>query len=480
MVDPQHARYEAQRPDHAAIWRRALERLRDAVDRQTFQTYFADTHAIEVRGGVLHIGVPQPINAQTLRANYYTHIGHAVRSEAGRPMEIELRVAPRPETTPSGRSATSADGPHPQLHPSQRGEREETPAEQRARRTRPSLNPNHTFERFIVGNANAIAAAAAESAANFQDRDFNPLFIYAASGQGKTHLLEAVAHRTQDQHSTAYIDAERYVREFVASVVDGGRAKFQERYESSDVLIVDDIQKLGDKTGTQDEFFNLFNAVHRRGGQIVLASDVHPRLLASMAERLVTRFQSGFVCKIEDPDAVLCLAILTRASRDDGVQLDDDTARAIVERADGNVRSLLGAWRTVRLHAKLDGVPVDEHLARRVLAEHPPKTDARQRPTAQQVMVVVAAVTGVSPEMLRGRRRDARTSRARHVLMHELDQHTDMKLQEIGQLLDGRDHSTVINGRDAVRKGLEAGGRAPEGAWFTRTIAEVRSRLQVP
>ena len=454
--------------DPRAIWQRTLEVLRDSLDRETFETWFADTHAIEIRGGVLHVGVPTVIKLETLRGSYYPQLASAVRQAAGRPMEIELRVAMRPEPVTQALDMPDADSPPL----SERG----LPIQ--PARSRPSVLNQATFQRFVEGTSNQIAVTASRRVAYHPGEDTNPLFIYANSGLGKTHLLHAIAHVTMQSHYTVLVDTESYVRQFVNSVGAGERAAFQQKYESAEVLIIDDVQKLGGKVQTQDEFFNVFNALHHRGRQIVIASDLPPRLLTGLGERLVTRFEGGLVVEINPPDLELRMAILQRTIRDWQVDIDESTIVMIAERGGTNVRSLLGALQRVRVFAESERSPVTPGVVMRALAGHVPEEARKAKPTVAELIAAASDLTGVAPELFTAPRKDRRTARARQLVMYLACHHTDLSLHAIGEALGGRDHSTVLHGRDKV-EGLLAKSGDAESQWWVQQISELRSRLHL-
>ena len=454
--------------DPRAIWQRTLEVLRDSLDRETFETWFADTHAIEIRGGVLHVGVPTVIKLETLRGSYYPQLASAVRQAAGRPMEIELRVAMRPEPVTQALDMPDADSPPL----SERG----LPIQ--PARSRPSVLNQATFQRFVEGTSNQIAVTASRRVAYHPGEDTNPLFIYANSGLGKTHLLHAIAHVTMQSHYTVLVDTESYVRQFVNSVGAGERAAFQQKYESAEVLIIDDVQKLGGKVQTQDEFFNVFNALHHRGRQIVIASDLPPRLLTGLGERLVTRFEGGLVVEINPPDLELRMAILQRKIRDWQVDIDESTIVMIAERGGTNVRSLLGALQRVRVFAESERSPATPGVVMRALAGHVLEEARKAKPTVAELIAAASDLTGVAPELFTAPRKDRRTARARQLVMYLACHHTDLSLHAIGEALGGRDHSTVLHGRDKV-EGLLAKSGDAESQWWVQQISELRSRLHL-
>lgn len=472
MPSPAPDRRDRPQSDHAAIWRRALRLLQDALEPNVIKTYFKGTHAIEIRGGTFFVGVANPINRQTLLERYHQQVHQAVREAAGRPLDIDFRVAPMPQQEQVRADLAPADQDSsgmPLLGSRSR----------QSGRTRyyPVLSPHTTFERFIVGNSNQIAHAAAERVAAQPGGDMNPLFIHAPSGQGKTHLLEAIGHRVIHDYRLAYVNAENYLRGFIASVRFGSRPEFQEAFESAEILIVDDIEKIRSAEQAQEEFFNVFNELQRDGRQIVIASDMHPRRLMGLSDRLVTRFESGFVTKIDAADRALCRALLDRCSREQQVTLNPDAAEAIVDRSAGSVRTLLGGWNTVRVQAEIERVPITRALVERSLSEHETRPQRPQVLQIAELMAAVSEVTGVSPQQLIGTRRTRDVTRPRHVIFYLAKEHLDKPLTQVGAEVGGRDHSTVINGHRKVTEALQRQDPSPADRWFRQTVAEVRTRL---
>lgn len=456
------------RPDPGAIWERAKEILRDSLDKTAYKTWIADTHAIELRGGVLHVGVPSVFKLEALRGSYYQAMSSALRQAAGRPMEIELRVATQPE-----QSAAALDPPPTPMA----GDK---PQKSRRPRTRPHLDSRYTFDRFVVGPSNEYAATMAQRVATHPGQDANPLFIYSDVGLGKTHLLTAIGNALDPRPDLDFdvVNTEFYLRAFIRAAGSGRRAEFQEKYESLDVLVLDDIQKLGDKPGTQDEFFNVFNALHQQGKQIVIAADTPPRRLSGLSERLVTRFESGFQVEITHPDIELRSAILQRRASDMGLAIDEPLLQLLAEIGGKSIRTMVGALDQVRLTAQLKREPITAQLVHEALANRVPEEQRLSKPTIADLIAAASDVTGVPPELFTSGRKDQRTSRARHLVMHQAYRHLGMTQQEIGRALGGRHHTTVLNGIGKVDKMLQ-NPSAKGASGYVQQISELQARLRL-
>lgn len=457
------------------MWRRALGQLRDTLPSDTFEMWFAGTRPIEYRGGTLRIGVENAIKRETLLLNYFPAIKAAVAEAAGRAVEIEFAVL-----GPSDRIEPAPAGSEPEAAIDSPAASAVEPA-RAAPRTRPVLEDSHTLESFVVGNSNRIAHAAAERVAEEPGREYNPLFLYAESGLGKTHLLEGVAHVTSQRLHTIYITAESYLREYVAAIQAGGsqRARMQERYESADVLLVDDIQGIAGREGTQEEFFNLFNALHGANRQIVLTSDMPPERMPGLAERLVTRFQWGLIAEIEKPDLELRMAILSEKGRGEGLELEEPVLQLIAERASHNVRELEGALTRVKLFARVEQEEITPELAARALESRQFMQVERKTPEAGEIIAVTAAVTQMPIEAFTAKRKDQRAARARHIAMYLIREHLGLPYKEIGTHFGGRDHTTVLHGWGLVVKILDAKPSDLDSfdQEVPRMVADARTRL---
>ncbi len=464
---------------HVEMWRRALDQLQDTLPADTFRAWFGNTRAIEYRGGTLRIGVENAFQRETLLMNYFPAVKAAVAEAAGRSVEIEFAVltaSDRTEPPPAGSEPEAAID-----SPAEAAEKAVEEAPRATPRTRPVLKDSYTLDGFVVGNSNRIAHAAAAAVAEAPGQAHNPLFLYAESGLGKTHLLHGIAHVTSQRLHTICISAEAYVREFVAAIKGGGdrRARFQERYENADVLLVDDIHTIANAEGTQQEFFNVFNALHDGNRQIVLTSDMPPARMSGLRERLVTRFQWGLVVEIEKPDLELREAILAEKGRQYGLSLEEPVLRLMAERAPHNVRELESALSRVRLFSEIEKEPITAELTSRALENLQFEQAERKPPEARQIIEAASAVTQVPIEAFTAKRKDQRAARARHIAMYLIREHLGLSYKEIGAHFGGRDHTTVLHGWERVTEILAAEPSELEGLdqEVPRMAAEVRARL---
>ena len=315
------------------------------------------------------------------------------------------------------------------------------------------LNPRYVFDRFVTGPANQYAAAVARSVAEAPASAYNPVFIYADTGLGKTHLIQAIGHAAIEAHpdlTIRYVTVERFTDDFINAVTDKARIEgFKQTYRENDVLLIDDVQFLAEKQQTQVEFFHTFNALYEAGKQIVITSDRQPRELEALEERLRSRFGQGVVVDIGRPDLETRIAILRTQVKWEGFQIaEPEVLDWIASKVTTNIRELHGALTRVVSYASIHGQEVTREVAREALKDILPKVYQHQV-TVEMVQGEVARQVGLHVNDLRGNRRTQDVVHARHIAMYLSRELTEASTPEIGRRFGGRDHSTVIH---AVRK----------------------------
>jgi chromosomal replication initiator protein len=315
------------------------------------------------------------------------------------------------------------------------------------------LNPKYTFETFVIGSSNRFAHAAAVAVAEAPAKAYNPLFIYGDSGLGKTHLLHAIGHYAQTLFpglKVRYVSSEEFTNDFINMIRDGKQDGFRRRYRDVDVLLVDDIQFLENKEGTQEEFFHTFNTLHNASKQIVISSDRAPKRLVTLEDRLRSRFEWGLLTDVQPPELETRIAILRKKAIQEGLNAPADVLEYIASRISTNIRELEGALIRVTAFASLNRQGVDLQLAEIVLKDLVPEVQGPQI-TASTIMGQTAAYFGLSIEDLCGTSRSRVLVTARHIAMYLCRELTDMSLPKIGQQFGGRDHTTVINADRKIR-----------------------------
>jgi chromosomal replication initiator protein len=315
------------------------------------------------------------------------------------------------------------------------------------------LNPKYTFETFVIGSSNRFAHAAAVAVAEAPAKAYNPLFIYGDSGLGKTHLLHAIGHYTQNLYHgvrVRYVSSEEFTNDFINMIRDGKQDGFRRRYRDVDVLLVDDIQFLENKEGTQEEFFHTFNTLHNASKQIVISSDRAPKRLVTLEDRLRSRFEWGLITDVQPPELETRIAILRKKAVQEGLNAPPEALEYIASRISTNIRELEGALIRVTAFASLNRQSVDLQLAEIVLKDLIPEAQGPEI-TASTIMGQTASYFGMSIDDLCGTSRSRVLVTARQIAMYLCRELTDLSLPKIGQQFGGRDHTTVMHAERKIR-----------------------------
>ncbi len=336
-----------------------------------------------------------------------------------------------------------------------------TPVLQQNSAVKAPLNDRYTFAEFVVGKSNELAAAAASAVAASPGKTYNPFFIYGATGLGKTHLMQAIAHEIRSRNPACritFITTEQFTNDVITSIAKRTMADFRRRYRETDLLLIDDVHFLGGKETTQEEFFHTFNAIYEAGRQIVLTSDRSPAEIPRLESRLVSRFEWGMVADIAQPDLEHRIAILRRKARSDRLEqaIPDPVLEFIAENVQANVRELEGSIIKLLAYASLRNRPVTLELAREALRDKVRAADELRTPRSSRqdrlraVQQHVAREWGVTVEGLQAKSRSRTVTIPRQVAMFLSRELLGLQLVEIGEAFGGRDHSTVIHSLDRV------------------------------
>ncbi|HWG28386.1 chromosomal replication initiator protein DnaA [Actinospica sp.] len=315
------------------------------------------------------------------------------------------------------------------------------------------LNPKYLFETFVIGSSNRFAHAAAVAVAEAPAKAYNPLFIYGQSGLGKTHLLHAIGHYTRSLYPgtrVRYVSTEEFTNDFINAIRDGKQDLLRRRYRDIDILMIDDIQFLENKEGTQEEFFHTFNALHNSNKQIVISSDRPPKQLVTLEDRLRSRFEWGLITDVQPPELETRIAILRKKAAQERLNAPPEVLEFIASKISTNIRELEGALIRVTAFASLNRSPVDFPLAEAVLKDLFPEAGGTEI-TASTIMAQTAAYFGLTIEDICGTSRSRVLVTARQIAMYLCRELTDMSLPKIGQLFGGRDHTTVMHADRKIR-----------------------------
>jgi len=417
------------------VWDTALGQLQLKVTRPNYDTWLKDTVGLAADDGTFLIGTPSDFVSEWLSSKMSPVIARTVGGILGHEVSVRFQVV-----------SPSHGGNGHQVEPSPLPAAG-SPTAVTASPSPPSkLNARFTFDRFVVGDGNRLAAAAALAAADQPAEVYNPLFIYGDTGLGKTHLLRAIAHRSANgDRRVIYTTSEQFTNDFLTTIAQSRQDDFRRKYRSADVFLIDDIQFLCGKERTQEEFFHTFNDLHASGCQLVVTCDRPPKAITGLQSRLCSRFHWGLIADIQPPDEDTRLTILRVKALEQRLNLTPAVAQLIADRAQDNIRELEGLLNRVTAYARLARSPIDERLAILALnALTPPPASTPASPHA--IIQSVACYFNTSPEALTGPSRVKPIAEARHIAMYLLREDAQLPLKAIGHLLGNRDHSTVIHG----------------------------------
>jgi chromosomal replication initiator protein len=320
-----------------------------------------------------------------------------------------------------------------------------------------NLNSRYTFEEFVIGNSNRFAHAAAQAVAAAPARAYNPLFLYGGVGLGKTHLMHAIGHRVLQDNPDAnvvYVSSEKFTNEFIIAVQNNKTVEFRNKYRQVDVLLIDDIQFLEGKEGTQEEFFHTFNALHESGRQLVISSDRPPKEIQTLENRLRSRFEWGLLTDMSPPDLETREAILRKKAESEKIPVPDEVTSFIAKVIPSNIRELEGALIRVVAFSSLTKSPITVDLAAEVLKNAVAQAPLR-RVTIASIKEKVAKAHGLTVKEMDNHRRDQRVAAPRQIAMYVCTELTDCSLPHIAREFNKKDHTTVMYARDKVKEQMQ-------------------------
>ena len=434
---------------NAYVWSRVLSYMEQHSPAAAVTAYFDDADVLELNEEKLVIYTPSPFRKDVILSRYHDLIEEAMREQFQ--TEIELEVL--------------CDDDLPQYKQSKR------------KRAFVQFNSQYTFETFVVGSSNRHAYSAAEAVAEERTTAYNPLFIYGQSGLGKTHLLYAIANRIQMKHpdyNIVYIKGDQFTNEFIEAVRSGKNFEFRDKYRNADLFLMDDIQFISGKEGTQEEFFHTFNTLHENHRQIVLTSDRVPSDMLKLEDRLRTRFEWGLIVDIQAPDYETRWAITKNKAMSLGMTLPDEVCDYIAENITNNVRQIEGTVKKIKAYHDLTGMPMDISSVSRAIKDMY-KGKAQAVPTPDLIIGEVCRFYSIEENILRSTQKTRNTAEARQVAMYLIRKMTNLSLPDIAKEF-GKNHTTVLYGIKRIEEEL---GNTTSGLQdnIREITANINSRL---
>lgn len=414
------------------LWEKTLSLLKNELTEISFNTWIKTIQPSSINSESIELAVPAEFNKGILESRYAMLIKNALRQASSREYNINFVVL------------TQEDINKPQ--------RKKNNIETIENDFVSLLNPKYTFDTFVIGNSNRLAHAASVAVAESPAKAYNPLFLYGGVGLGKTHLMHAIGHFTMSNNSSLkvlYVSSEKFTNELINAIKDDRNEQFRNKYRTIDILLIDDIQFIGGKERTQEEFFHTFNALYEANKQIIISSDKPPKEIITLEERLRSRFEWGLIADIQPPDLETRIAILRKKAQLENIFVEDEVITFIADKIASNIRELEGALNRVVAYASLTDNTISVELAsealKDILAAHKVKVV-----NAQSIIETVSRHFDLSPDDFISKKRNREISFPRQIAMYLCRELTDMSLPKIGDAFGGRDHTTVIHACDKI------------------------------
>lgn len=439
------------------LWQDTLAKLESELSKPSFETWLSSTRLLDIDGDTLIIGVPNEFAKDWLESRYSPLIRSTVHSILGQSMNLRFTISSTQEVSR-------------QVHEQPRMPQSSTKIENQSN----TLNSKYTFDTFVIGNSNRFAHAAALAVAESPALSYNPLFIYGGVGLGKTHLMHAIGNSViQRSPSTRvlYVSSEKFTNELIESIRDKNPIEFRNHYRNVDILLIDDIQFLAGKEGTQEEFFHTFNALHDANKQIIISSDRPPKEIPTLEDRLRSRFEWGLTTDIQAPDLETRIAILRKKAKVENLQVANEVMVYIGDKIHSNIRELEGALIRVMAYASLTSSPITVEIAAEALKDIIPINTPKQI-SIEMIQQAVSEYYHLALGEFKARKRTRAVAFPRQIAMYLSRELTDYSLPKIGDEFGGRDHTTVIHAHEKISENRR------KDPMLDRRINEIIQHLQ--
>lgn len=418
------------------VWQKTLNKIKEEVSNTNYHGWFSKTEAVGLNDQKITIAVPSAFVAEQLKMRFFSLIDSTLENVLGQKLAIEFKIDPAKFAKTSGEEVSDFTFPQIESAPSASN----------------NLNSKYTLENFVVGLSNNVAYAAAAAVVQNPGISYNPLFVYGGTGMGKTHLMLGVGNALFNKNpglKVVYCSSEKFMNDYVEAIRNHKMGDLRTRYRSLDLLLIDDVQFFSGREGTQEEFFHTFNELQSKNSQMIITSDRPPHEIAKLEDRLKSRFQGGLMVDIQPPDFDTRVAILRAKCRERGEDLSEEVLKLMASTLETNIRELEGRLMQVLQVLKTQNMaPSLENVASYL--QSPKKTAA---PLDQKrVIASICNYFDLNLKDLTGPKRQKELVLPRHIAMYILTEEASLTVERVGQILGGRDHTTVMHGRDRIKK----------------------------
>jgi chromosomal replication initiator protein len=436
----------------SSLWPRVLDLLKNELTEISYNTWIRTIEPISINSNTLELGVLTDFNKGILESRYLTLISNAVKQVTSRDYTVIISIP-----------SQDSQNKRPSVN--------ETPNNEELANS--ILNPKYTFDTFVIGNGNRLAHAASVAVAEAPAKAYNPLFLYGGVGLGKTHLMHAIGHYILSQNPASrvlYVSSEKFTNELINAIKDDRNEEFRGKYRNIDVLLIDDIQFIGGKERTQEEFFHTFNALYEANKQIIISSDRPPKEITTLEDRLRSRFEWGLTADIQSPDLETRIAILQKKAQTENLFIPNEVLVFIADKVVSNIRELEGALNRVIAYSSLTETEISVELCAEALKEILSASNAKVIDSAH-IIDTVSRYFDLRPEEFKSQKRNRNISFPRQIAMYLCRDLVGLSLPRIGDEFGGRDHTTVIHAIDKIQEDMQ---NNPE---TKRTVEELRRNI---
>jgi chromosomal replication initiator protein len=444
--------------DHKNIWEDTLEKLQGEMSKANFNTWFKDTFITKIDDGVVHVGVPNSFVRDWLSSKFHKDILKTLREISEHVRSLEFTVCKNDKSKKQNATKTKVVV-------------NELPLSDYYINKEDNLNPRYTFDNFIIGSFNELAHAASQAVIKQPGIVYNPLFIYGNTGNGKTHLIQAIGNTVKNQGNNKkvfYMTSEKFVTEYVNSLQQNKVQAFKDKYRKYDMLIMDDIQFLSGKEKSQEELFHLFNTLYDNNKQIIFSSDQHPNLIAGLEDRLKSRFNQGMMVDISEPDVESRIAILRSKAEKNDIRLEDEVYNFLASSIDGNIREIEGAVNSIICQTQLKGKNLSFNEIKDLVKN---SSKPKKMVSVNELIKIISDFFNIDEKSIVDKTRRKEVVRPRQIIMYILREDFNISYPTIGEKLGGRDHTTVIHSCEKVKKDLKIDNS------LSQQLSQIRSML---